>query len=294
MDPLSLDDELLTLYNIFHQGQYEKAIEYDINSIKEDNKIASHVLKLRAKIALGKFDEVFDEVQTATETELVAIRALTEIMRGNQTEALREIESLEAVKGATLVIVGTVLQIAGKTDEALALLETHEGDLEAVALIVQIRLQQNRTDLALEEVSAAKKWAQDNLLVNLAESWVGLRIGGEKYQQAYYVFEELAQSPSTSSSQSLVAQAISEIHLGRLDEAEAALQQVLTKDKDNILAIVNSIVLNTIFGKDASQLAHQLEVIAPDHIFLQDIKEKDELFDKAALKYSAKVVAAAP
>jgi len=46
----------------------------------------------------------------------------------------------------------------------------------SVALIVQIHLQQNRSDLALKEVQAAKRWAQDSLLVNLAESWVGLRV----------------------------------------------------------------------------------------------------------------------
>jgi hypothetical protein len=46
----------------------------------------------------------------------------------------------------------------------------------SVALIVQIYLQQNRTDLALKEVLAAKRWAQDSLLVNIAESWVGLRV----------------------------------------------------------------------------------------------------------------------
>lgn len=46
----------------------------------------------------------------------------------------------------------------------------------SVALIVQIHLQQNRSDLALKEVQAAKRWAQDSLLVNLAESWVGLRL----------------------------------------------------------------------------------------------------------------------
>lgn len=48
--------------------------------------------------------------------------------------------------------------------------------MEAVALIVQIHLQQNRTDLALKEVVSARSWAQDSLLVNLAESWVGLRV----------------------------------------------------------------------------------------------------------------------
>lgn len=50
----------------------------------------------------------------------------------------------------------------------------------SVALIVQIHLQQNRADLALKEVQAAKRWAQDSLLVNLAESWVGMRVVGIK------------------------------------------------------------------------------------------------------------------
>ena len=49
-------------------------------------------------------------------------------------------------------------------------------DMYSVALIVQIHLQQNRSDLALKEVQTAKRWAQDSLLVNLAESWVGLRV----------------------------------------------------------------------------------------------------------------------
>lgn len=48
--------------------------------------------------------------------------------------------------------------------------------MEAVALIVQIQLEQNRLDLAIKEVGAARRWAQDSLLVNLAESWVGLRV----------------------------------------------------------------------------------------------------------------------
>ena len=48
--------------------------------------------------------------------------------------------------------------------------------MEAVALIVQVHLEQNKLDLAVKEVANARKWAQDSLLVNLAESWVGLRV----------------------------------------------------------------------------------------------------------------------
>jgi tetratricopeptide (TPR) repeat protein len=78
--------------------------------------------------------------------------------------------------------------------------------------------------------------------------------GGEKYQQAFYVFEELAQAPATTSSQGLVSQAVAEIHLGRLEEAEAALQQVLAKDPNNTDSLANTLVLNVIAGKDVSEL----------------------------------------
>ena len=78
--------------------------------------------------------------------------------------------------------------------------------------------------------------------------------GGDKYQQAFYVFEEMAQTPSTSAAKSLVGQAVAEIHLGRLPEAEAALQQAIEKDPENVEAIANSIVLNVLSGKDVSEL----------------------------------------
>ena len=55
--------------------------------------------------------------------------------------------------------------------------------------------------------------------------------GGEKYQAAYYVFEELAQASATQSVQSLVSQAVAELHLGRLEEAEAALKQAQELDQ---------------------------------------------------------------
>ena len=123
-----------------------------------------------------------------------------------------------------------------------------------MALIVQIHLAQNRTDLALKEVSAARRWAQDNLLVNLAESWVGLRQGGEKYQQAFYVFEELAQAPATSSIWSLVSQAVCELHLGRLEEAQAALELALKKEPEYAEAVANMLVLTVVSGQDATEL----------------------------------------
>lgn len=78
--------------------------------------------------------------------------------------------------------------------------------------------------------------------------------GGEKYQQAFYVFEELAQAPSTSTSKSLISQAVAELHLGRLSEAEAALQEAVKTDSRDTEALANSIVLQAIQGKDTGEV----------------------------------------
>ena len=64
----------------------------------------------------------------------------------------------------------------------------------------------------------------------------------------------MAQGPSTSATKSLIGQAVAEIHLGRLPEAEAALQQAMQKDPNDCEAIANSIVLSTLAGKDITEL----------------------------------------
>ncbi|KAL3422977.1 coatomer subunit epsilon [Phlyctema vagabunda] len=294
MDPFSAEGELLNLHNYFHQGQWQEVIDFDTAGLSPENTLPARVLALRAQIALGQAEDVVADVQGENEPELIAVGALADFAAGNHAKAVKTASKLaqDAGDNATVqVLAGTVLQASGSSEEALSLLSQHQGNLEAVALIVHIHLEQNRTDLAVKEVAAARRWAQDSLLVNLAESWVGLRVGGEKYQQAFYVFEELAQAPSTSSTQSLVAQAIAEIHLGRLEEAESALDQALERDPQNAEAIANKIVLSVISGNDPKELVSTLASTTPEHIFLQDLQEKSDLFDKAATKYSAKVTA---
>ncbi|KAF5651350.1 coatomer epsilon subunit [Fusarium sp. NRRL 52700] len=294
MDPYSAEGELINIHNHFHQGQYQEVIDFDTSSFSPDNALPARILVLRARLALGQAEDVLDDVKGDSQPELQALGALAEFNLGKADSAVETIEKLasSAADNTTVqVIGGTVLQAAGKSEEALALLTQHQGSLDAVSLIVQIHLQQNRTDLALKEVSAARRWAQDSLLVNLAESWVGLRVGGEKYQQAFYVFEELAQAPSTSSVRSLVSQAVCELHLGRTEEAQAALEQALEKDANNADAIANLLVLNVISGNQSDEFAQKLRSIKPDHQFLAGLEEKSALFDKAATKYSPKVSA---
>ncbi|KAI9888300.1 MAG: hypothetical protein M1814_000753 [Vezdaea aestivalis] len=293
MDPFSAEGELLNVHTAFHQGQYDEVVSFDSSALSASNKIPAKVLRLRAQLALGQTGKVLAEVgKDDSSPDLVAVKALALHLSGKAAEGLsvaRRLAVEHKDNASVQILAGTVLHLEGKHDEALALLNVHEGSLEAVALIVQIQLQQNRTDLALKEVQAAKKWAQDSQLINIAESWVGMRIGGDRYQQAFYVFEEMAQAPSTKATKSLVAQAVAELHLGRLPEAEAALQQAIEESPENAETIANTIVLTVILGKDPKELVGTLQKTAPKHLFLTDLEAKAELFDKAASKYSPKV-----
>ncbi|KAI9875105.1 MAG: hypothetical protein M1823_007543, partial [Watsoniomyces obsoletus] len=190
------------------------------------------------------------------------------------------------------ICAGAVLASAGEYATAIDLLQKHQGSLEAVAMLVQIHLAQNRTDLALKEVAGAKRWANDSLLINLAESWTNLRVGGsEKYQSAFYVFEELATTPGTTSPTALVGQAVSEMHLGRWEEAQVALDQALSVEGANVESVANSLVLASITGKKPEAVQELLKTLkgrSADHALVQDLEEKSSLFDTAAKKYSAK------
>ncbi|KAJ5628048.1 hypothetical protein N7490_010276 [Penicillium lividum] len=293
MDPFSAEGELLNIHNAFHSGQYQEVIDFETAALSPENQLPARVLKLRAQIALGQSAEVLVAVSSEEDTpDLAAVKALAQQVLGKTDAALQLAQDLSEnyPDNVTVeVLAATVLQAQGLSEEALALLAKHQGNLEAVALIVQIHLQQNRADLALKEVQAAKRWAQDSLLVNLAESWVGLRVGGDKYQSAFYVYEELASAPSTSAPLSIVGQAVAELHLGRLPEAEAALTAALEKHPEDAELIANTIVLNVLSGKPSTDLEARLKQIQPSHALLADIQEKSDFFDTAATKYAPKV-----
>jgi coatomer protein complex subunit epsilon len=181
MDPFSAEGELINIHNAFHQGQYQSVIDFNTSSFSPENALPARILKLRAQVALGNTDDVLADIEGETEESpsLSAVKALAQFAAGNAEAATQLAQDLAEnySDDATVQVLGsTVLQNVGKSEEALALLGKHQGNLEAVALIVQIHLQQNRSDLALKEVQAAKRWAQDSLLVNLAESWVGMRV----------------------------------------------------------------------------------------------------------------------
>lgn len=137
MDPFSAEGELLNLHNFFHQGQFQEAIDFDTAGLSAENKLPARIISLRAQIALGQAEDVVADVQGEQEVELVAVGALADLKAGNESKAVKTAEKLagEAGDNATVqVLAGTVLQAAGKSEEALALLSQHQGNRKLVCV----------------------------------------------------------------------------------------------------------------------------------------------------------------
>lgn len=110
-------------------------IDFDTSSFSAENALPTRVLQLRAKIALGQTEEVLADVEGEEDTpDLAAVKALAQNTAGDADSALTLAQKLaeeQSENGTVQVLAGTVLHVQGKTDEALALLSKHQGNLEA-------------------------------------------------------------------------------------------------------------------------------------------------------------------
>jgi coatomer subunit epsilon len=127
--------ELVNIHSAFHQGQYQNVIEFQTTSLSADNQLPARILQLRAKIALGRTEEVLADVEGEEDTpDLAAVKALAQLAAGDIEDALKtaqELATKESENATVQVLCGTVLHAEGKADEALALLSKHQGNLEA-------------------------------------------------------------------------------------------------------------------------------------------------------------------
>ena len=92
---------------------------------------------MRARIATGDADTVFSELESESSPDLSAVKALAQYAAGDAEGALQEAEQLAdnaSEDGTVQVLCGLVLHACGKSEEALALLSKHSGNLEAFVM----------------------------------------------------------------------------------------------------------------------------------------------------------------
>ncbi|KAF5387399.1 hypothetical protein D9757_005780 [Collybiopsis confluens] len=202
-----------------------------------------------------------------------------------------DLEGTERDKATVRVLAGTAFARAGEVEEALETLGSDTEDLEAVAVIVQIYLSINRPDLAKKEYERSKRWAEDDLLLQLIESIIGLVTGKEGYHNPYTFYTEQLGNPSLSSPHILTARGVTRILRNEFPEAKSDLEESLEQHKEDTEALAASAVVSglamTKKGEtDATGLWNRLTIEYPTHPSVIDLANKSDIFDEAVAKYT--------
>ncbi|KAJ6581525.1 coatomer epsilon subunit-domain-containing protein [Mycena capillaripes] len=296
--------ELYHVKQQFFLGAYKSLTSLPLPASSSPDYIPTLVYKARAHIALNDPAAVASLVPA--DSENVAVKAVSALARyvsavetAQQEAALEELRDLaveiegdaegtERDKSSVRVLAGTAFARAGEVEEALETLFTESEDLEAVAVIVQIYLSINRTDRAKKEFDRAKQWAEDDLLLQLIESSIGLVAAKDGYSNANSFYTEQLGNPSLSSPHILTARGVTRILRNEIPEAKSDLEESLEQQKGDAETLAAFVVAAGIESKkdEAEELWTRLKTEHPTHPLVVDVSQKADLFDEFAAKFT--------
>nr|CAD7395573.1 unnamed protein product [Timema cristinae] len=249
-------DELFDTKNAFYIGNYQQCI----NEAQ------------KAKVTLV----LFIKKDLASNT-LIKVSKLDQQASGN----------VDVNNYTSIIVTATVYYHEGNFEAALRILNQADY-LECSALTLQIYLKINRVDLAIKEMKSMQEKDDDATLTQLAQAWVNIAMGGDKLQDAYYIFQEMTDKHS-STPLLLNGQAVCFIGQGKYEEAEAALQESLDKDSNNPDTLINMIVLSQHLGKPpevSNRFLSQLKDSHLEHPFVKEYLLKENEFDRLTKQYA--------
>lgn len=142
----------------------------------------------------------------------------------------------------------------------------------------------DRVDLAQKQLQQMKSTDEDNPLTLLASCWVNMTLGGAKCQEASYAYEELIDKYGATCTL-LNGLAVSKMHQGLYEEAEANLQEALLKSPGDADTLANLISVSHHMKKSEdfiNRLLSQLTIKAPNHPLLTASANFSSAFDRVA------------
>ncbi|KAJ8073521.1 hypothetical protein PM082_011797 [Marasmius tenuissimus] len=289
----------------FILGAYKSLVELALPDPNSADYNPILLYQARSHIALHNPESALELIPS--DTENVAFKAVSSLARyiGAQDDATKEtsleelrdlsveiegddVEGTPREKASVRVIAGTAFAIAGEVEEALETLGHDTEDLEAVAVIVQIYLSINRPDMAKKEYERAKRWAEDDLLLQLIESTIDLVTGKNGYNNPVNFYTEQLGNPSLTSPHILTSRGVARLLRDEIPEARSDLEEALQQqanDAETLAAFVVAAGLGTSKKGEADELWARLEKEHPTHPLVIDLEKKSDLFDEAIIKY---------
>lgn len=287
-----MSDPIFEVRNSFYLGNFQACIN-EAQKSKFDNK-EKHLFMYRSYIATKKYGVVSNEVDGSRGKEYKAILQLSQYMSGDERTKQSIVEQIEKLEDTQepdeyvhLIVAAQIYFLENRFEDAIRIL--HGVDqLECTALTIQALLKLDRVDLARKELKKMQEKDEDATISQLANAWVILATGtgGDKLEEAYYIFHDLATKYGTTPLL-LNGQAASLIARGKYDEAEPLLQEALEKDSNNAEALINLIALSHFTGKGpdvAARFLNQLKDGNHRHPFVTDFANKEKELDQLILR----------
>mmetsp|Transcript_41545 Transcript_41545/g.64859 ORF Transcript_41545/g.64859 Transcript_41545/m.64859 type:complete len:209 (-) Transcript_41545:106-732(-) len=186
------------------------------------------------------------------------------------------------------IIAGTIFLDQGDLEEAAKVV--HSGTtLELVSLQVQVYLKMARVDIAEKSHALMSRMEDDATLTQLTTAWVNLGLGGEKVQEAFYIYQELADKYNETPLL-LNGMAVCQMHMGKFDEAEKYLLKAMTKSSTDQETLQNLIVCSQHTRKAPEMIQRYMNSLtkaAPGCNLLKRRGEMESEFEKCAAVYKA-------
>lgn len=185
-----------------------------------------------------------------------------------------------------VIAAATVYYNEENYESALKILNTTEN-LECKAIQIQTLLKINRPDVAKKVYQQMQQMDDDATLTQLAHAWLSIEIGGDKLQDAYYIFQDFVDKFSPSI-QLLNSQAVCNIGQHKFEEADGLLRECLERNSTNYDTLVNLITASQHLekGDNATRNLTTLRDSYPESPLVSEYLKKEAEFDRFCSQYA--------
>ncbi|AMD19963.1 HCL188Wp [Eremothecium sinecaudum] len=289
--------DYFSLKQQFYTGNYKQVLS-DIEKHKTDSNDTVVYYKNRSQLALNKYekgeksqglDALFDSYADflSNKKKLVAFEKVAAKIPGLYVANL--LACAKAVSG----------DLSGAWETCTSHLDEDSGSGAAELLLTAIQVglvsgQHRQAAGLLENFMAARDIApEDEIIINMAESYVHFHTSQHASGSNFYLYEELCQTfPSWKTQLGLLNL---QLQQGNLPEAKAVIdlledefyQKMAGADTYKADLLANKVTYAVMNGEDASIFRSELGQICPAHPLIKAHEECNTKFDAIVARYTA-------
>jgi len=281
-------DELFELRNNFYLGNYTSAVnEANRLKISGEKAVEKDVFLFRSLLAQKQYSVVQAEISSSAPTQLQAVKCYADYLSTRSADKPlktldTQIQSLAPENWVSPVMSASIYLQEERYEDALRTLQLTDH-IEGLAMQVQIFIMIERVDLAKKMIT---KMDEDATTTQLATAWTNIGLGGDKAQEAYYIFQELMDK-TQSSPNLLNGAAAAHIAQGKWEEADGAVKEAAEKDPNFAETLINQVMVSTQTGDEdiARRTLATLKASCASHPYVKDLAQKEADMDRLILQY---------